>query len=103
MNIETSQYNEIKKDGRSHLAYSKTREKRPLSKRPKIRFQDQLLLNAGQRYCRMLQWEHSAILLTSIKLRFVIKIFVLSFLSGRLTPVLLYFMDMVDIYIENTR
>ena len=29
-------------------------------------------------YCRMLIWEHSAILLTFIKLPFVIKIFVLS-------------------------
>ena len=52
--------------------------KRPLSKGPQIGFQDQLLLNAGQKYCRMLQWEHSAILLTFIKLPFVIKIFVLS-------------------------
>ena len=34
--------------------------------------------------------EHSAILLTFIKLAFVIKIFVLSFLSGRFTQVLLY-------------
>ena len=50
----------------------------PLSKRPKIGFQDKLSLNAGQRYCRMLQGEHSAILLTFIKLPFVIKIFVLS-------------------------
>ena len=40
--------------------------------------QDQLLLNAGQKYCRMLQGEHSAILLTFIKLPFVIKIIVLS-------------------------
>ena len=32
----------------------------------------------GQKYCRMLQGEHSAILLTFIKLPFVIKIFVLS-------------------------
>ena len=29
-------------------------------------FQDQLLLNAGQKYCRMLQGEHSAILSTFI-------------------------------------
>ena len=50
----------------------------PLSKRPKIGLQDQLLLNAGQEYCRMLQWEHSAILMTFIKLSIVIKIFVLS-------------------------
>ena len=53
--------------------------KRPLSKGPKIGLQDQLLLNAGQKYCRMLQGEHSAILLTFInKLPCVIKIFVLS-------------------------
>ena len=47
-------------------------------KRPKIGFQDQLSLNAGQKYCRMLQGEHSAILSTFIELPFVIKIFVLS-------------------------
>ena len=60
--------------------YSKTCLKRPLSKRPKIGFQDQLPLNAGQKYCRMLPLEHSAILSTFIKLHvpFVIKIFVLS-------------------------
>ena len=38
--------------------------------------QDRLSLNAGQKYCRMLPLEHSAILLTFIKLLFVIKIFV---------------------------
>ena len=37
----------------------------------------------------MLHLEHSAILLTFIKLQFFIKIFVLSFLSGRFTQVLL--------------
>ena len=58
--------------------YSKTCVKRSLSKRPKIGFQDQLLLNAGQKYYRMHQGEHSAILLTFIKLPFVIKIFILS-------------------------
>ena len=41
-------------------------------------FQDQLPLNAGQKYYRMLPLEHSAILLTFIKPPFVIKIFVLS-------------------------
>ena len=41
-------------------------------------FQYQLSLNAGQKYCRILQGEHSAILSTFIKLQFVIKIFVLS-------------------------
>ena len=58
--------------------YSKICVKRPLPKRLKIDFQDQLSLNAGQKYCRMLQGEHSAIHLTFIKLPFVIKIFVLS-------------------------
>ena len=38
----------------------------------------------------MLHGEHSAILLTCIKLLFVIKIFVMSFLSGCVTQVLLY-------------
>ena len=60
--------------------------KRPLKK------EDQLSLNAGQMYCRMLQGEHSAILSTFIKLPFVIKIFVLSFLSGFLRHVLLYWL-----------
>ena len=46
--------------------------------RLKIGFQDQSLLNTGQKYCKMLQREHSAILSTFIKLPFVIKIFVLS-------------------------
>ena len=52
-------------------AYSKACVKQQLSKRPKIGFQD------GQKYCRMLPLEHSAILSTFIKLPFVIKIFVL--------------------------
>ena len=62
----------------SRVKYSKTCVKRPLSKRPKIGFQNQLWLNAGQKYCRMLQGEHSAILPTFIRLPFVIKIFILS-------------------------
>ena len=47
-------------------------------RRPKIDFLDRLSLNAGQKYCRMLQWEPSAMLWTFIKLPSVIKIFVLS-------------------------
>ena len=35
--------------------YSNTCVKRPLSKGQKIGIQDQLLLNAGQKYCRMLE------------------------------------------------
>ena len=48
------------------------------SERPKIGFKDRLMLNAGQKYCRMLRGEHSSLLSTIIKLPFVIKIFVLS-------------------------
>ena len=44
-------------------------------KKTKIGFQDQLSLNAGQKYCRM---EHSAILSTFIRLPLAIKTFVLS-------------------------
>ena len=70
--------------------YSKTCLKRLLKKNTKIGFQYRLSLNAGQKYCRMLQGEHSAILLTFIKLPFSIKTLVLSiFLSGRLRQVLL--------------
>ena len=68
----------ISKFNSCRLKYSKTCVKRPLSKIPKIDLQDQLSLNAGPKYCRMLQAEHSAILSTFIKLPFIIKIFVLS-------------------------
>ena len=56
--------------------YSKTCLKRSLSKRPKLGFQEQLSLNAGQKYCIMLQWGHSAILSTCIKLSHGLKTFV---------------------------
>ena len=58
------------------IFYSETCLTRPL-KKTKIGFQYQLSLNAGQKYCRMLPLKHSAILLTFIKLPFVIKTFVL--------------------------
>ena len=58
--------------------YRKTCLKWPLSKRPKIGFQDQLSLNVGQKYCRMLQGEHSAILATCIELPHGFKTLVLS-------------------------
>ena len=63
---------------KSEVEYSKTCVKWPLSKRLKIGFQNHLSPNAGQKYCRMLQWEHSAIFSNFIKLPFYIKIFVLS-------------------------
>ena len=46
-------------------------------KKTKIGFQVQLSLNAGQKYFRMLQGEHFAILSTFIKLPLVVKIIVL--------------------------
>ena len=58
-----------------YYTYSKTCVKQALSKRQKIGLQDKLSFNAGQKYCRMLHREHSAILSTFIKLPFVIKIF----------------------------
>ena len=64
--------------GQISCSYRKTCVKRPLSKRQKNGFQDWLLLNAGQKYCRMLQREHSAILLTFIRLPIVIKTSILS-------------------------
>ena len=57
--------------------YSKTCLKRSLLNSPKIGFQDKLSLYAGQKYCRMLHGEHSAILSTFIKLPFAVNIFVL--------------------------
>ena len=60
------------------IVVSKTCLKRPLTKKIKTVFEDRLSFNAGQKYCRMLQREHSAILLTFIKLPVVINMFVLS-------------------------
>ena len=61
------------------IHYSNTFVKWPLCKRPKIGFQAQLSLNAGQKNCR--KGEHSAILSTFIKLPFVMKIFLLKDLN----------------------
>ena len=69
--------------------YSKTCVKRLLSKKTEIVFQDQLSLNADQKYCRMLQWEHSAVLSTFIEVPFVIRSLYCLFLSGHFRQVLL--------------
>ena len=68
----------------------KTCLRQPISKRPKIVFQYLLSLNAGQKYCRMLQGEHSVILSTFIKLPIVFKTFVFSYLCSRFKQILLY-------------
>ena len=49
-----------------YILYSRTCLKQPLKNKTKIVFEDSLSLNAGQKYCKMLQGEHSAILLTCI-------------------------------------
>ena len=53
----------------------------------KVGFQDQLLLNAGQKYYRMPQGVHSAILSTFINLPFAIKTIFCLFMSGHLRQV----------------
>ena len=74
-----------RKDGRTEgrnaenyvppLFFEKAGDKKVIHKIPKNGFQEQLSLNVGQKNCRMLQGEHSAILSAFIKLPFVIKIF----------------------------
>ena len=64
-----------------NLLYSKSCVKRPRNK---------WQLNEGQKYCRMLPLEHSAILLTCIKQYLVLKTNFGLFESGRFTQVVLY-------------
>ena len=63
------------------IIYSKTCQNGHSQKDQKFGFQYQISLNAGQKYCRMLQGEHSAMLSTYIMLPFVIKIFVFSIIE----------------------
>ena len=53
--------------------YSKTCLKQPLKNRLNKDHNDKWWLNEGRKYCRMLPLEHSAILLTCIKLESVMK------------------------------
>ena len=62
----------------------------PLINNTKIGFQYTVSLNSGQKYCRMLQGQHSAIFSPFIKLPFSINTFVLFFISGCIRQVLLY-------------
>ena len=68
----------------------KKRCKMATLKKKKNGFQYQLLLNAGQKFCRMLQGEHSAMLLSFIKLPLVIKIYVLAIYELPFYTILLY-------------
>ena len=78
--------------------YSITCLKRSLKKKTKIGFQDWLSLNAGQKYCRML--EHSAILSTFIELPFVFKTFVLSVFEWPLKTGFTVFMHVTSLYLK---
>ena len=99
---------ELKRPQEGTYQYSKTLSLVATQKKEtKIGLKDRLSLNADQKYCGMLQGEHSAILSRFIKLPFVLKIFVLSMLSGRLRQILLYktfFFTKININIlsENT-
>ena len=75
--------------GAAHT-YSKTCVKRPLSKRPEIGFQDQLSPNAGQKYCRMLQYFRP-----SLSYHLSLRTLFCLFLSGRFTHVLLYIIQLL--------
>ena len=52
---------------RQVILYNKTCVQRPLKNRQSKNLNDKWLLNEGRKYYRILQGEHSAILLTSIK------------------------------------
>ena len=76
-----------------NVIYSKTCLKQPLKSRPKIVFQTQLSLNAGQKYCRMLpllQEEHSEYFRPSLSYHLSLRSLFCLFLIGRLRQVLLY-------------
>ena len=60
-------------------------------RRPKIGFQDRLLLNAGQKYCRMLSWSILQYISPSLSYFLSLRPLFCLFLSGRFTQVLLYF------------
>ena len=72
------------------LQYSKTCLKHPHSKRPKIGFQDQLSLNAGQKYCRCSKGSILQYFRPSLCYHLSLKYLFCLFLSGRLRQVLLY-------------
>ena len=71
------------------LLYSKTCVKRPLSKRPQFGFQDGLLLNACQKYCRMLQGSILQYFPPSLSNHLSLRSLFCLFLSGPFTQVLL--------------
>ena len=59
-------------------------------RRPKIGFKDQLLFNAGQKYCRMLQESILQYFRPSLSYHLSLRSLIPLFLSGRLRQILLY-------------
>ena len=71
-------------------SYSKTCLKRPHKRKTKIGFQDRLSLNAGQKYCRMLQGSILQYFRPSLRYHLSLRSLFCLFLSGCLRQVLLY-------------
>ena len=70
--------------------YSKTCVKGPLSKRPKIGFQDHLSLNADQKYCRCSEGSILQYVRPSLNYDLSLRSLFCLFLSGRFTQVCIY-------------
>ena len=71
-----------------HLPYLK----QPLKRWPTTAFQDQSSINAGQKYCRMLQESILQYFRPSLSYHLSLRPLLCLFLRGRLRQVLLYFM-----------
>ena len=73
-----------------YIIYSKTCVKRPLSKRQKIGFPDQLSLNAGQSIAKCSKGSILQYFRPSLSYQLSLRSLFCLFLSGPLTQVLLY-------------
>ena len=73
----------------SLLAYTVKPLKRPLKKKTKIGFKDRLSLNAGQKYCRMLQESILQYFQPSLSYHLLLRPLFSLFLSGLFRQVLL--------------
>ena len=72
------------------MVYSLTCLKRPLKNKTKVGFQCRLLLNAGQKYCRMLQGGILQYFRPSLSYHLTLRSLFCLFLSNHLRQVLLY-------------
>ena len=74
----------------NNMIYSKTCLKWPLKKRSKIDFQDRLSLNAGRKYCRMLQKSILQYFRPALSYHLSLRSLFCLCLSGRFRQVILY-------------